>query len=36
MSEKLSYEELEERVLNLEKAERELKKVEALLKDEIY
>lgn len=36
MSEKPSYEELEERVLNLEKAERELKKVEVLLKDEIY
>ncbi len=36
MSEKPTYEELQERVLNLEKAELELKKVEALLKDEIY
>ena len=36
MSEKPSYEELEKRVLDLEKAKLELKKVEELLWDEIY
>lgn len=36
MSEKPSYEGLEKRVLDLEKAKLELKKVEELLRDEIY
>jgi PAS domain S-box-containing protein len=36
MSEKPTYEELEKRVLDLEKSELKLKKVEELLKDEIF